>query len=59
MDLVSGVIGFILGMMIGSGAVLLYIRRQFTSSMQRFQEEMDLLEDEFFEPSEIEEEEEN
>lgn len=37
--------GFLLGLFIGAGAVLLYINHKFNSSMKRFEEEMDLLED--------------
>lgn len=37
--------GFLLGLFIGAGAVLMYINRKFTNSMKRFEEEMDLLED--------------
>jgi nitrate reductase gamma subunit len=57
MDLISGIIGFILGLMTGSGLILLYIRRKFTSSMQQFQEEMEYLEDQLMEPEEMMEEE--
>lgn len=37
--------GLILGLAVGSGAVLFYINRKFTQSVQKFEEEMDFLED--------------
>lgn len=36
--------GFLLGLVVGSGALLFYINRKFTASMQRFEQEMDFLE---------------
>jgi hypothetical protein len=45
MELFWFVSGFMFGGLIGSGAVLFYINRKFTRSVQRFENEMDLIED--------------
>lgn len=44
MDYIWFLIGFGSGLLVGSGAVLYYINRKFTASVQRFEEEMDFLE---------------
>lgn len=43
MELFWFISGFMLGALIGSGAVLLYINRKFTRSVQKFEEEMDFI----------------
>lgn len=43
MDLLSIMVGFSLGVVFGSGLVLLYIKRKFSKSVERFEEEMDML----------------
>jgi hypothetical protein len=37
--------GFSLGLLIGAGIVLLYIKMKFTQSLNRFEQEMDFLEE--------------
>ncbi len=43
MELFWFISGFMLGALIGSGAVLFYINRKFTRSVQKFEEEMDFI----------------
>lgn len=43
MELFWFISGFMLGALIGSGAVLFYINRKFSRSVQKFEEEMDFI----------------
>ena len=45
MSLVWFLGGFSLGLLVGGGIVLLYIKMKFTQSLNRFEQEMDFLEE--------------
>lgn len=45
MEYIWFISGFILGALLGSGGVLFYINRKFTRSVQRFEEEMNFIEE--------------
>ncbi len=45
MSYISFLTGFSLGLVVGAGLVLLYVKMKFTQSLNRFEQEMDLMED--------------
>lgn len=50
-------LAFATGMFLGAGLVMLYVKMKFTQSLQRFEQEMDFLEEMEDEMSQVEEEE--
>jgi hypothetical protein len=45
MNLLAVGLAFATGMFIGAGLVMLYVKMKFTQSLQRFEQEMDFLEE--------------